>query len=324
MKIKILVLLFSISPLLIYSQNTRVEHSFYLHDLSSGKDILFNEIFETYNLDTNLPTLLIFWANAGCGNSCTDILNRYAQSKMNKFNLVLVNMDGIINNGRDTINGSSLKIIGYEKNQKTESILKKAEEKLSNATHFHIYSKKGGVDTQLDVTSRFPYLLYFDKNLNPLMSQAGTDLFPSVVFPYFHENALEYFKSSPRDVIDYSFPLVVNDSLNQSEKEKLKVLLLENEKKVRNNLYQEEWLEFSESTSSDLTKIKLYYCMAKIEFLMDNKSVSNAYLQTAIVQFDKKFERMVTNESDTYYKKRAQEKLEPYKMLLDQLSEQLR
>lgn len=319
-----LILLFSIFPLLIYSQNTRVEHSFYLHDLSSGEDISFNDIFDTYSLDKNLPTLLIFWAKAGCGNSCTDILNRYAQSKMNNFNLVLVNMDGITNNESDTIKGSSLIRIGYKENQETEDIVKKAKEKLDNATHFHVYSKKGGIDTQLDVSSRFPYLLYFDKDLNPLMSQAGTSLFPSVVFPHFHENTLEYFKSSPRDLIDYSFPLVINDSLKQSEKEKLKVLLLENEKKIRNNLYQKEWLKFRESTSLDLTKIKLYYCLAKIEFLKDNKSVSNAYLQTAFVHFDKEFERMVISESDEYYKKERIEKLEPYKVLLNQLSEQLR
>lgn len=49
-------------------------YDFSLVDMDTNKKVAFNDIYKTYNLDRNKPTLLISWSGSWC-SYCSILLN---------------------------------------------------------------------------------------------------------------------------------------------------------------------------------------------------------------------------------------------------------
>ena len=85
-------------------------YDFSLVDMDTNKKVAFNDIYKTYNLDRNKPTLLISWSGSWC-SYCIDLIERYQKADLTMINLITVNIDNEADRNT-TINK------GYHKNWK--------------------------------------------------------------------------------------------------------------------------------------------------------------------------------------------------------------
>lgn len=249
-------------PFQISAQN-RIQHEFYVHDPFDGSDIAYNDVFAKYNLDTMLSTVLIIWSEKRCGYSCSNLVNRYVSSNTKKFNLILVNADGITGAGKDTINGRPINNFTYDLDESTFEILKTAKKNWSSVTNLYLFTEKGGLDKFLNIDA-FPFIIVFDNILKPIFTQPGYNLHPSLVFGHLYKyQALDYLKGNPDEVSNYAFNVLQQDTLNQD---------------IRNHLYN-SLLSEEDSVKNDIRLIgKYYYCLSKLSVLDSDFKKAEMYL----------------------------------------------
>lgn len=109
MKIQLLYLTMVI--MLLNSKSISAQnYDFSLVDMDTNKKVAFNDIYKTYNLDRNKPTLLISWSGSWC-SYCIDLIERYQKADLTMINLITVNIDNEADRNT-TINK------GYHKNWK--------------------------------------------------------------------------------------------------------------------------------------------------------------------------------------------------------------
>ena len=278
MKKKILIL-FILLPILSYSQN-RVKHSFYVHDPFDGSDIAFNAVFDKYNLDTTLSTVLIIWSKKTCGSSCSNLINRYISSNTKKFNLILVNGDGVTGGKKDTINGNPFNTFTYGLDETTLGILKIAKEDWSNATNLYLFAEKGGLDKFLNIDA-FPQIIVFNNNLKPILNQTGFNLHPSIVFGYlYNHQSLDYLKGNPVEVSNYAFSVLQQDTIS---------------KDFRTHLYNSLLIEEDSVKNDNRLIVKYYYCLSKLSVLDSDFKKAEMYLNKVTTYYisDYKTEKFV-------------------------------
>lgn len=61
-------------------------------DLENDETVSFGDIFETYDLDKELPTIVITWSGKWCF-PCISLINRYLDCDMSMMNLITINVD---------------------------------------------------------------------------------------------------------------------------------------------------------------------------------------------------------------------------------------
>ncbi|PHR71900.1 MAG: hypothetical protein COA67_05785 [Lutibacter sp.] len=141
---------------IIYSNKSYSQLDFNLVDIKNNKTIAFNDIFETYDIDKNLPTMLITWSGNWCA-PCVRLINRYNDCDLSMMNIITVNVDS-----ENTV----------------ESVLDEGYHlKWNKMFNFHanIGSDKKGFDNIFNVSSA-PLILYFDKeNVSDALISYGLD-----------------------------------------------------------------------------------------------------------------------------------------------------
>jgi tetratricopeptide (TPR) repeat protein len=61
-------------------------------DLKNNKTVSFNEIYSEYNIDKELPTLVITWSGEWCF-PCIRLINRYNECDLSMVNIITINVD---------------------------------------------------------------------------------------------------------------------------------------------------------------------------------------------------------------------------------------
>ena len=316
---KQILILFILLPILSYSQN-RVKHSFYVHDPFDGSDIEFNEVFNKYDLDTTLSTVLIVWRKQMCGYSCSDLVNRYAFSNTKKFNLILLNMDGANYIEKDTINNNVISVFTYNLDQETKNIMNVAKNNWSKAVNLYVFSAKGGLDKQLDIGGN-PLVIMLNSNLEALVVQGGEHLYPAFLFKYILEDsAIDYLTGSPMDIVAYSFSTLQKDTIDPTLQVNLTRALNENKESIINNTYKDNWVtSMSKYTRDiDLTTVKYKYCLAKLAYLNADKANAKIHLKQAIDDYETHYNHSVENNHI-----RMEREYTPLKDALDKLKIQI-
>ncbi|GEO22932.1 hypothetical protein [Cyclobacterium qasimii] len=60
--------------------------------IKSGETISFSDIYDTYDLDKELPTMIITWSGEWC-YPCISLINRYTDCDLSMMNLITINVD---------------------------------------------------------------------------------------------------------------------------------------------------------------------------------------------------------------------------------------
>lgn len=63
-----------------------------LTDLKTKETVAFEDIYSTYNLNKELPTVIITWSGLWCG-PCISLINRYHKCDLSMINLITINID---------------------------------------------------------------------------------------------------------------------------------------------------------------------------------------------------------------------------------------
>ncbi|WP_092900203.1 tetratricopeptide repeat protein [Algoriphagus aquimarinus] len=134
----VLVLIFSIA----FSSKSFSQIDVNITDIDNNKTIPFSKIYETYDLDKSLPTLVITWSAEWC-YPCIRLINRYNDCDLSMLNVITINIDAE-NYLEDALNE------GHQKNW-------------DNMLNFHanIGEDEKGFDKVFNVTSA-PLILILD------------------------------------------------------------------------------------------------------------------------------------------------------------------
>lgn len=181
--------------------------TFYLVDVETKESVSFTDIFDKYHLNKENPTLMILWSIKWC-STCTDLIERYALSNVSKFNLILINVDRL----------NHSKTLGYSSEEALFDDLKqfKSDWDKQNVVSFYGYSSKGGIEIAMgDSVQQVPRLVYFTQDMKPLVSQVSLRLYPWVLFDnLYKKEGLDYYASSPDDVIDAFLEAAKQDTIS--------------------------------------------------------------------------------------------------------------
>ena len=71
-----------------YSQQIDVN----ITDLKNNKTVSFNEIYSEYDIDKEIPTLVITWSGQWCF-PCIRLINRYNECDLSMVNIITINVD---------------------------------------------------------------------------------------------------------------------------------------------------------------------------------------------------------------------------------------
>ncbi|APG64087.1 hypothetical protein LPB136_01305 [Tenacibaculum todarodis] len=111
-------------------------------NLKNNKTLSFNEIYSEYNIDEDLPTLVITWSGKWCP-PCIELIKRYNECDTSMMNIITINVDS--------------------KNSLAEALDKGYHLKWNKSLNFHgnIGSDKKGFDNVFNVSSA-PLILYLE------------------------------------------------------------------------------------------------------------------------------------------------------------------
>ena len=180
-----LIFLFSLHSSEIYGQ---IDVS--LIEIKTGKTIGFSRIFDTYNTNNKVPTLVITWSGEFC-LPCIELINRYNNCDLSMLNIITVNID-------------------YEKD--IDKVLAKGYHlKWSKSFNFHgNIGKKGGFDSIFNINTA-PMLIY-------LMDEKIIDIgFSLEAFPYLLVekgaiNDVKFIWNSHQDLNELAWSYYKNES----------------------------------------------------------------------------------------------------------------
>lgn len=78
---------------LAYSTKSFSQVDFSITDLKNNKTVRFDEIHDIYNLNKEIPTVVISWSGSWC-YPCIRLIDRYNSSDVSMMNVITINIDG--------------------------------------------------------------------------------------------------------------------------------------------------------------------------------------------------------------------------------------
>ena len=187
---KKLLPLLLLSLLLIYSNKSFGQIDVNLSAIDDNQIIPFNDIFETYGLNKNLPTMVITWSGEWCP-PCINLINRYNDCDLSMINIITVNVDS-----PDMLDGALDK--GYHlKWDKTLNF------------HANIGEDKRGLDYIFNIKSA-PLILYMEQgNINAAV--ISYSLYPYRLIEKGKIRDINFIWNSAKDLNGLAWSLYEND-----------------------------------------------------------------------------------------------------------------
>ena len=175
-----------------------------LTDLKKNKTLSFNEIYSEYNIDKNLPTLVITWSGKWCF-PCIRLINRYNKCDLSMINIITINVDNkdslddVLDKGYHLKWDKSLNFHGNVGNGK------KGFDNIFNVSSapLILYLEKGKINDALISFEIFPYRLLQVGRINDInFIWNSSDDLNSLAWKYYEtESSIEKLEDAKKWVI---------------------------------------------------------------------------------------------------------------------------
>jgi tetratricopeptide (TPR) repeat protein len=186
---------------LTYSNKSFSQIDVNLVDIENNQTIPFSEIFATYNLNKDIPTMVITWSGEWC-TPCINLINRYNDCDLSLVNIITINVDT-----QDVLEGVLDK--GYHL-------------KWDKTINFHANIGEGqkGFDYLFNVTSA-PLILYMEQgNINAAV--ISYSLYPYRLIETGKIRDVNFIWNSAKDLNGLAWSLYENndnkDNLEEAKK----------------------------------------------------------------------------------------------------------
>ncbi|HBK82878.1 MAG TPA: hypothetical protein DDZ41_04660 [Flavobacterium sp.] len=179
-----LIVLFSLNSSVV---NGQIDVS--LTEIKTGQSTGFNWIFDTYNINKKVPTIVITWSGEFC-MECIDLINRYNSCDLSKINIITINID-------------------YEKD--LDKVLAKGYHLKWNKSFNFLgnIGKKGGFDFVFNVNNA-PMLVYImDKKIIEI--DFGLKVYPYFLVEKGIINDVKFIWNSQKDLNELAWSYYKNE-----------------------------------------------------------------------------------------------------------------